>query len=629
VSISQAIQTARTGLQISGLRAELVATNVANSTTPGYVRRSLDISEIVAGGQSSGVRADGVARHADTSITSQRRNLSSDQASASVLSSTWQTLSFNIGNTVDGDGLFSTLTNFETALADAALTPESNIGLANILNTSQEIVNDFAGLSNLTVSLRSEADSEIANGVELVNSGLERIESLNESIANAGRYSSEAAALFDERGRVLDTISEYLPVQAVQHDDGTIDVVTSEGVTLVSDTARTIEFNQSFAFGPSQSLENGDLSGISVGEIDITPGASSFGAVSSGMFGALFQLRDRDLPEFSTQLDTLATDLVSRYSNDTVDPTKTPGDPGLFVDGGTAGTPGLASRLRVNAAVDPDQGGAIWRLRDGLGTTAEGPPGNADILNNLLNAATSEQTINVGQLQGQFSVSGIAAEVSSLTGHRQVSLDALNTSTQTQLNILSEAELAQSGVDIDDQMQNLFTQNIGDLRTRIATTATEAVTGRYADLTTHLNGQIGDAMLTQKALDDIESEQSRHDLSLARLGLIQQSLETVQEANNGISVRLIGAIATGNVDQMESAGREAKTALDVVFASLGTRLQQRQLFSGDATSSGPLQPVDELLEDVLADGKQKFTMAQRQHLTLTAYSRSTRRLPNL
>jgi len=453
VSITQAINAARTGLQISGLRAELVATNVANASTPGYVRRSLDVSELIAGDQSGGVRSDGISRHSDDTITAQRRNITSDQASASVLSSTWQSLSFKLGDTADGPGLFNTITKFEDALADAATTPESTIGLTDVLSTSQAVATEFANLSNHTTSLRSEADSEIAVGVDRVNAALDRIVSLNQDIAKAGINSSETASLFDERDRVVDTIAEYLPIQTIQRDNGTIDVVTQEGVTLVSDSARKIEFERSFVFDPGVSLESGDLSGLKVGDIDITPGASSFGAVSSGMFGALFQLRDRDLPEFSSQLDALASDLVSRMGDDSLDATKTPGDPGLFVDAGTAGTVGSAARLQVNAVVDPSQGGSIWRLRDGLGATAEGPPGNSDILNGLLGAVTAQGSVNAGQIQGQYTTVGMAAELSSLTGYRQVSLDALNSSTQTQLNILSEAELSQTGVDIDDQMQ--------------------------------------------------------------------------------------------------------------------------------------------------------------------------------
>lgn len=152
---------------------------------------------------------------------------------------------------------------------------------------------------------------------------------------------------------------------------------------------------------------------------------------------------------------------------------------------------------------------------------------------------------------------------------------------------------------ISNLLSPQLSQTITDLRSRISVTATEAVTGRHSDLTTHLNGRIGDAMLTQKALDDIASEQSRLDLTLTRLEFTQTSLGVIQETNdNGISTRLLSSLAAENTAQIESNGREAKNALDVVFTALNARVNERQLFSGDATSSGPLQPLSELLADV-------------------------------
>ena len=476
MSISQAIHTARTGLQITGLRAEVVSTNVANAATPGYVRRSLNVSEVIHGTRSNGVQSEGISRSTDSSITNNRRLISSDQASASVLSSTWKTLTSRLGNGTDELGLFNSLSNLETALVDSATTPESATGLANVLNASQAVAADFQDLSSLVSNLRAEADQEITIGVERVNAALEEIVSLNVSLAGLDRRTNEAAALFDQRDRALDTISEYLPIQTVERQSGAIDVLTKEGAYLIAGSARKLEFTPSITFGPDQTLAGGQLSGLTVDGTDITPGATSFTAISSGMFGALFQLRDTDLPDFNAQLDTLATDIVTRFSDDTIDPTKTAGDPGLFVDTGTAGDPGAAGRLQINAAVDPANGGAIWRLRDGLGATVEGPPGNSDILNNLLGAYTAQQPMNIGQLQGQFSPVNAAAEFASLSGYRQVTFDALNSSTQTQLNTLRDAEIAETGVSIDDQMQDLlFIEQAYAANARVIETASQMI----------------------------------------------------------------------------------------------------------------------------------------------------------
>ena len=125
MSLSSAIYSARSGLQVSSLRAEIVATNVANASTPGYVRRSANLSETIVGGNSAGVRADGISRVNDTAIKAQRRELTSDLAQASVLSSTWKSISTRIGDSAAGNGLFKNFSDFETALARSISAPES------------------------------------------------------------------------------------------------------------------------------------------------------------------------------------------------------------------------------------------------------------------------------------------------------------------------------------------------------------------------------------------------------------------------------------------------------------------------------------------------------------------------
>ncbi len=457
MSLSNAINVARTGLQASSLRADTVATNVANASTAGYVRRSLVLSENIVAGGSAGVRSDGIVRNQNEALTVERRGLSSDLAQADLLTSTWKTISVQVGDTENGDGLFKAFSEFESALSNLALSPESGADASVVVNSAKSIAQEFHDLSNMTIALRTEADREIARGVDTVNAALKTIEKLNGSIAKSNRTSNEAAGLIDERNRVLDTISQYLPVQAVPRDYGTVDIVTPEGVYLLSGTtARQIEFNTSNAFGPDQTLANGGLSGLTVEGIDITPGSSSYGAVSSGLFGGLFTLRDQDLPAFSDQLDTLAGDLITRLSDDAIDPTKTPGEQGLFVDAAGTGAPGLAARIAVNPVVDPAQGGATWRLRDGLGAVAPGFAGDSTILNNLFGAFTAVSPINSNGIQGVFTSTEMIAQFASLAGQKRVQNESVLSSTSSQHTLLLEAEHSQNGVDIDAQMQEML-----------------------------------------------------------------------------------------------------------------------------------------------------------------------------
>ncbi|MEL7041479.1 MAG: flagellar hook-associated protein FlgK [Pseudomonadota bacterium] len=456
MTISSALLSARTGLDAIGARADLVATNVANASTPGYVRRALTVSETILGGETAGVAITGVDRSENARLTAERRNLGSDFAQSEVLSATWSSLSQRIGDDIDGSTLFQRLSSLQTAMADAALSPESATTANQVVQSANDLVSEFQALSSLIAQERTRADQDIATGVDIVNAGLLEIQELNRSISSIDRSTAQAAALFDERDRVLDRISEYLPIQTFERDSGAIDVLTKEGVFLVAGPAQQISFTPANVVGPNQTLANGGLSGLMVGDTDITPGAGTFGAVSSGAFGALFTLRDSDLPALETQLDTMAQDLIDRFSDPAIDPTNPVGSPGLFLDTDpTAGT-GIAGRLELNALVDPDRGGAVWRLRDGLGATVPGSPGDTTILTALNTAFDEARTISAPGLQGTYTATDLIAQIGALAGQQRIQNDAVRSSISLQYDTVKQAETNETAVDIEREMQDLL-----------------------------------------------------------------------------------------------------------------------------------------------------------------------------
>ena len=456
MSITSAIQSARSGLDVIGMRADLVATNVANATTPGYVRRSLTVSETILGNQTAGVQVISVDRSQNEILTAERRNLSSDLAQADILSTRWGSLSQRVGDDIDSSALFQNLNSLQAAIDEAVLSPESTNHANTVVQSANNLVQEFNALSDLITQERWRAEGDIQEGVTIVNRSLQQVEQLNKQISGIDRTTAQAAALFDERARIVDQIAEYLPVQTVDGPSGTVDVLTVEGVFLLAGTAREIEFNQSNAIGPNITLGNGLLSGISVDGVDITPGANAYGAVSSGKFGALFTLRDTDLPTLSAQLDVMAQDLINRFTDPAVDPTLTLGDPGLFLDTNAAAGDGVAGRLQLNALVDPDRGGAVWRLRDGLGAVAPGPPGDNTILSNLSGAFDTVSNISVPGLQGGFVYSDLVAQIGSLTGQQRIQNESVLSSISLQYQTIQEAEANETGVDIETEMQDLL-----------------------------------------------------------------------------------------------------------------------------------------------------------------------------
>jgi flagellar hook-associated protein 1 FlgK len=135
-------------------------------------------------------------------------------------------------------------------LSNLAISPESGSDMTATLQAASSLVKEFNAFPISPRPLRAETDHEIANGVDTVNAALKGIEELNGKLARIDRTSGQAAALMDERGRLLDQISDYLPIQTVQRQSGGIDIVTQEGVYLLQSTANEIEFTPSTVFGP-------------------------------------------------------------------------------------------------------------------------------------------------------------------------------------------------------------------------------------------------------------------------------------------------------------------------------------------------------------------------------------------
>lgn len=457
MSISSAIFAARSGLQISGQRAEVVANNVANANTPGYVRRTLLVGEFMSGQNMTGVVSLGIGRSADDTVTAMRREISSDVAKAEVLSSTWQAISKRIGDSASGAGLFSAFSGFESALAQSVTSPESTTNLTSLLEAARYVTRELNAVSEFAIRNRAQADQKISAGVDAVNSALQQIRDINTRLARTDPKSALSATLLDERQRLLDEVARFVPIEAVKRDNETVDVMTREGVFLVNGgTVRELEFTPAPTLTPDKTLANGDLSGLFVEGIELTPGASSFGALSGGEFSALFMIRDTDMPELIGQLDLAAEDLITRFSADAIDPTKAAGAPGLFIDPYNAGSVGLASRIALNPAIDPSAGGEMRRLRDGIGSTIAGPPGNASILRGMYDAFTQARDLNSNGIRGSFSASGLAAELSSVAGRKRLFEDSVMASSQAQHLALLQAEQEQTKVDVDREMEDLL-----------------------------------------------------------------------------------------------------------------------------------------------------------------------------
>lgn len=455
MSISQSLSNALTGLSANSRMAEVVSANLSNAMTDGYGRRTVELSAQNIGSQSGGVRVDGVLRASDRGLLSDRRLADAGMAGAEKNAAALKQLEAAFSAPDDPSGLGARLTALETALSGAATDPSSGQRLGQVLSRLGDVTARLGTASRTVQSMRVSADADIARDVETLNATLKQVQQLNEDIGRVRGRGTDASALMDQRQRAIDTIASIVPVREIAQSNGSVSLWTPSGQPLLDGQAVEIGFIPATVITPDMTLASGGLRGLTIN--GVPAGTDGVGRLGGGSLGSAFALRDVSLVQAQTGLDEVAADLISRFADPAVDPTLAAGDPGLLTDAGVAYDPanlvGLSQRVAVNAAVDPQRGGSLGRLRDGMQAGTAGPVGNPDQLNRFADALSERRSISAGI--SQSTAAGQIARIADLFASQRIRAEEQQSFATARRDTLLSAELA-TGVDTDFELQSLL-----------------------------------------------------------------------------------------------------------------------------------------------------------------------------
>lgn len=401
------------------------------------------------------------ADHVDLVLLSERRNAEAALSESATLENFFQRMQISIGLPNEAGSLTDRLTQLESALTEATLAPENDALLNNVVEDLKDLTAHLNGLGNAVQDERTRADAQIATEVATLNRDLLKIEELTDSIQKHMVLNHDVSAMLDQRQQLIDDVNEIVPVAELDRGHGNIALMTSGGLLLFDGTAADLEFTNTPFVGASMSLETDTLSGLGLSGRDI-PLTRSPSPIGGGRLAALFHIRDVDATQAQGQLDAYARDLIERFEHLDVDVTRAPTDPGLLTDGGVLfdqeNELGLSQRLSVNGLIDPEQGGEVWRLRDGLGTTAPlpGGEGNASLILRLSDALAKYQTPSSDAFsEAKRTAATLASDLMSQVGAGLEAVKQHNVFAQAQFDTLKEMELA-NGVDTDAELQKLL-----------------------------------------------------------------------------------------------------------------------------------------------------------------------------
>lgn len=459
MSVTSALGSALSGLSATSRQAEILSSNVANATTPGYARREVGLRAAVLAGTGQGVAVTGVSRDVDAKLLGERRMAQAGDGDRSLRAGFLKQVEQVLGSPDSAGSLAARLAALDRSLVEAAARPDSLGRLTNVATSATFLAEGLAAATGEIQSARATADRRIAEEVTRLNATLVQLQELNVNLRSFTGAGRDVSALLDERQRLVDSISAIVPLREVPRDLNQIALFTTGGAPLLEGSAAVFGFTAVHTVTPEMTQALGGLSGLTInGRPYDTAGSAS--PILGGTLGALFAVRDDLAVTAQGKLDAVARDLVERFSATGLDPTLAPGAPGLFTDAGgafvAANETGLAGRLRLNAAADPAQGGALFRLRDGLGAVSEGPPGNGSLLQALQGALSAARPLgSTAFAPGIRSFAALTGDLMSDAAALRLSADSEQSFAATRLTALTDME-AQNGIDTDQEMQALL-----------------------------------------------------------------------------------------------------------------------------------------------------------------------------
>jgi flagellar hook-associated protein 1 FlgK len=320
MSLTQALNTSLSGLHVTQAGLSLVASNVANAQTLGYVRKTLSQEAVVAGDSGASVRVLAINRELDQFVQRQLRVEMAGGSYADMRAQFYQRLQLIYGEPGSDSALETLYNGFIGAVQALVTSPESVAARSLVLSSAQVLAQHLNGMTSDIQALRADAESALAAAAATANEAMDKIASINRQLLGSSTGDATTAMLLDQRDTYIDQLAQLMDIRVVAGDGNQVSVFTTSGVQLVGSDAAKILFSAQGTMTPS-SLWNADPSKSNVGTLTlVSVGGSAIDlvatkAIRSGEIAALIEMRDNVLVQAQDQLDAIAAAMAQALSD--------------------------------------------------------------------------------------------------------------------------------------------------------------------------------------------------------------------------------------------------------------------------------------------------------------------------
>lgn len=361
MSLSAALGAARSSLAANASQTAILSRNIGGAEEALHTRKSAFITS-----SRSGVRVEGIGRAADGALLNTMLGATSQASSGRALVDGMEKLWPTLGDPEGNQSPAAMVGALRNAVQQHASMPDDPLMARDVLARATDLAGALRASSATVQTVRAEADADMVESVERINTLLSQFETLNTEIVRGTHRGADITAKLDARDQVMAGIAEEIGIRIMRRADNDLALYTDGGVTLFETKARSVVMTPTNVFEAATTGQAVFIDGVKV-----TGGGSM--QLGAGRLAGLAAFRDSTAVTYQGQLDEIARGLVEVFAeSDQGDPPTLPTIPGLFTHAGAPAmpalgvvSPGLAASLTINPNADPEQGGDLRRLRDG------------------------------------------------------------------------------------------------------------------------------------------------------------------------------------------------------------------------------------------------------------------------
>jgi flagellar hook-associated protein 1 FlgK len=300
------------GIAVSGLRAAQVGLattgqNIANASTPGYSRQTIQqaaFDPLPTGGGflGRGVQVTSIQRVYSDFLT---RQVQTAQAQDGYLSNLENRLSELDNLLADPSAGFSpSLQDFYKGVQTVANDPKSVPARQSLLGLAQAMITRLQTVGGRMAQMREDVNTELKSTVNAINSLTSQIADLNDKIVIAtGQAGGQPPNdLLDQRDQLVRELNKYVKSTVVIQQDGSYNIFIGNGQNLIVGT-------QAFTLGAVPAKDDPQRLDVAYQQFGVTAVIPSQ-LITGGSLGGVLQFRTDVLDQAQNALGRVAMSLA-------------------------------------------------------------------------------------------------------------------------------------------------------------------------------------------------------------------------------------------------------------------------------------------------------------------------------